>query len=448
MTIVKKEILKLPDVLALPLSIPPYQRPYKWADRHAIQLLGDLLDHMAQGKSSYRLGTVVFHQDIEKGSNTLDIVDGQQRLLTLSLLSIYLDPAHTQGKPSLLIHKFDSASIANLRHNAAHLKRRIDALSKTQKADLLAFYCSQCELVCVKLDDLSESFQFFDSQNARGKGLEPYDLLKAFHLREMRQQDRTVQMLCVERWERQVAPSIKTTPGPSLHTLINDLLYPIRRWAANESGLHFSARHVSVFKGINLQEHRYPHTQYLRATDCATALYNADAFRQLDGRHMDYPFQCDQTLINGQRFFDYVAHYTQLYTTLFDDANFQQKYSKFKEIMTVIDSYDGRHRTGDGYVKRLFYCTLLYYFDKFGEHEFDRASLACFTWAYQLRLSKSSIRAESIEKYALDASGLLQMIVKAIHPQQVLDFALAPFTKIESKKTEGLYSFFNLPATS
>lgn len=447
MSIVNKEILKLPDVLALPLSIPSYQRPYKWADRHANQLMGDLLDHMVQGKANYRLGMVVFHQD--KGSKTLDIVDGQQRLLTLSLLSTYLDPAHTHGKPSLLIHEFDSAlSIANLRHNAAHLKRRINSLSDTQKADLRAFFSNKCELVCVKLDDLSESFQFFDSQNARGKGLEPYDLLKAFHLREMRQQDRAAQTHCVERWERQVAPSSKATPGPSLHMLINDMLYPIRRWAANDSGLHFSARHVAVFKGINLQEHRYPHTQSLRATVCATALYNADAFRQWDGHQMDYPFQCDQTLLNGQQFFDYIAHYTQLYTTLFDDVNFQQKHSKFTEIMTVISHYDGRHRTGDGYVKKLFYCTLLFYFDKFGEHDFDRASLACFTWAYQLRLSKSSIRAESIDKHALDTGGLLRTIVKAIHPQQVLDFALSPITKIESSKTEGLHPFFNLPAAS
>lgn len=449
MSIVNRQILKIPSVLALPLSIPAYQRPYKWAERHANQMLTDLLDHMEQGKASYRLGTVVFHQHKDTGVETLDIVDGQQRLLTLSLLSIYLCSSHIRDQQPLLSHEFDSAvSIANLRHNAAHLKRRIDALSHAQKTDLTAFFINKCELVCVTLDDLAESFQFFDSQNARGKGLEPYDLLKAFHLREMRHQSVTAQTSCVERWEHQVNPNSKSTPGPSLKTLINDVLYPIRRWAANEPGMHFSTQNVAVFKGVNLQEHRYPHTQALRATECATVLYNAEAFRQWDGLHMDYPFQSDQTLINGQRFFDYIAHYTELYMALFEDSKIQKKFSKFEEIMTALCSYEGRHRVGDGYVKKLFYCTLLYYFDKFGEYEFDRASVTCFTWAYQLRLSQSSVYDSSIDNYALEANGLLQSIVKAIHPQQIFDFALAPIAKIKAKKTEGLHRFFNLSSTS
>ena len=37
-------------------------------------------------------------------------------------------------------------------------------------------------MVEVVLQDISEAFQFFDSQNARGKDLEPHDLLKAYHL--------------------------------------------------------------------------------------------------------------------------------------------------------------------------------------------------------------------------------------------------------------------------
>ena len=44
---------------------------------------------------------------------------------------------------------------------------------------------NRCELIVVITSDVSEAFQFFDSQNARGKALYPHDLLKAYHLREM-----------------------------------------------------------------------------------------------------------------------------------------------------------------------------------------------------------------------------------------------------------------------
>ncbi|CAD2224003.1 conserved hypothetical protein [Pseudoalteromonas sp. 3J6] len=66
------------------LAIPNYQRPYKWTQANLADLLGDL--KIYRGKLAYRLGSIVFHQHSEKKQETLDIVDGQQRTLTLVLL--------------------------------------------------------------------------------------------------------------------------------------------------------------------------------------------------------------------------------------------------------------------------------------------------------------------------------------------------------------------------
>ncbi|BBI60555.1 hypothetical protein HSBAA_18610 [Vreelandella sulfidaeris] len=40
------------------LTIPEYQRPYKWTPRNINQLFADIVLH--KDKSAYRLGTVVF----------------------------------------------------------------------------------------------------------------------------------------------------------------------------------------------------------------------------------------------------------------------------------------------------------------------------------------------------------------------------------------------------
>jgi hypothetical protein len=40
--------------------------------------------------------------------------------------------------------------------------------------------------VIINVDKVEEAFQLFDSQNTRGKELDPHDLLKAYHLREMK----------------------------------------------------------------------------------------------------------------------------------------------------------------------------------------------------------------------------------------------------------------------
>ncbi|HHE9002765.1 TPA: DUF262 domain-containing protein, partial [Haemophilus influenzae] len=78
----KAKVVKLKEILGKDLSIPGYQRPYKWTIKHVQQLLDDLLTHFRNQEQVYRIGTVVIHKD---GKN-FDIVDGQQRLITLSLL--------------------------------------------------------------------------------------------------------------------------------------------------------------------------------------------------------------------------------------------------------------------------------------------------------------------------------------------------------------------------
>ena len=65
------------------LFIPDYQRPYKWTARNCIQLLDDIIDAKNANKEIYRVGTLILHKD-EKGR--YNIVDGQQRTITFSLL--------------------------------------------------------------------------------------------------------------------------------------------------------------------------------------------------------------------------------------------------------------------------------------------------------------------------------------------------------------------------
>ena len=83
------------DLLGESLFIPPYQRPYSWDAATAVQLLDDIREAF-QGSNtagpmddpvspfSYMLGSVILHWDEEE--QRLNIVDGQQRLLTLAVL--------------------------------------------------------------------------------------------------------------------------------------------------------------------------------------------------------------------------------------------------------------------------------------------------------------------------------------------------------------------------
>lgn len=179
------------------LNIPEYQRPYKWTARNAIQLLDDIIEAKNENKEVYRVGTLILHKDKdEKGNVRYNIVDGQQRTITFSLLlyALYEATGETVIVDFLGQQVFyNEYSRRNIPNNYNAFKRRVGAKEEgDEKSDhernirqLRQFIEERCELIVVITDDLSEAFQFFDSQNARGKALYPHDLLKAYHLREM-----------------------------------------------------------------------------------------------------------------------------------------------------------------------------------------------------------------------------------------------------------------------
>lgn len=69
------------------LTVPEYQRPYKWTARNAIQLLDDIIEAKNNNKEVYRVGTLILHKDLDdKSLERYNIVDGQQRTITFSLL--------------------------------------------------------------------------------------------------------------------------------------------------------------------------------------------------------------------------------------------------------------------------------------------------------------------------------------------------------------------------
>lgn len=66
------------------LQVPFNQRSYAWREKHVRNLFQDLDEEIERGDGSeYFLGTIVL---IQKGSEPPTIVDGQQRLATISIL--------------------------------------------------------------------------------------------------------------------------------------------------------------------------------------------------------------------------------------------------------------------------------------------------------------------------------------------------------------------------
>ena len=74
--------LPLEQIFHADLRIPAYQRIYCWTDRNIKELWDDLCS--LNGESKYHLGTIIVQRQTDaSGNGFYNIIDGQQRLVTL-----------------------------------------------------------------------------------------------------------------------------------------------------------------------------------------------------------------------------------------------------------------------------------------------------------------------------------------------------------------------------
>ncbi|QEY26428.1 DUF262 domain-containing protein [Neisseria zalophi] len=416
------------------LSIPSYQRPYKWTEKNIHQLFSDISTH--KDKSEYRLGTIVFHQN----EGRKDIVDGQQRIITLLLIIKALaenekfKDCEKLKKRAEVAKNFKFKSDISKKHiinNYLEIKRLISRPDFTQ--DHVNFLLDKCKVVTFTLTNISEAFQFFDSQNARGLDLQPHDLLKAYHLRAFGSNDEEQKKLAVQKWEK--------CSSKDLAKLFSNYLYPIRRWLNGYTAYSFKKENIDLFKGVNLAQdkRRYP---YIRQLEIVYDFFESD---QKQNENINFPFQLDQPVINGRYFFKMIGHYFDVEKKYKVETLKSNMINKLDNSATIIlntlKNYEGRGRTGDQYVRNLFECLMVYYIDKFGLADISRAIEKAFIWAYSLRLKRYAVSWDSINKYVLE-NNMFKRLKEAVEPADFLGYPLPIIKKVEATKMGDIESLF------
>lgn len=364
------EIVSVNQLLQMQLNIPPYQRPYKWTIRNVEELLSDISNAIADSERyrlefKYRIGTVILHRD----NDTLNIVDGQQRIISLILLNLYLN---SNFKCSVMNKKFtNKISQTNIHSNYMFVREWFSLKHESERNRFLEAMKNTLEVVVIEVDEISEAFQLFDSQNTRGKALEPHDLLKAYHLREMRNYPYEMEH-AVTKWEAKDTKKI--------HDLFDLYLFPVWNWSKGYKSRSFTTKEIDTYKGI---VENSPYSYAKRA-----------------GKAMPY-FQITEPFIAGNDFFEMVDHYMNL----LDDVQTEiDRNAAFKDLRDILEQKNNPESTSNSvgfkYAKNLFYCALLMYYDKF--HNFDiMAVKKIFTWAFMSRVDMESLGFDSINKYAI-----------------------------------------------
>ncbi len=401
------------------LVIPNYQRPYKWTAKNAIQLLDDIIEAKNDNKEVYRVGTLILHYDKEK--NIYNIVDGQQRVTTFSLLLLAL--LEEQRIEFLDQQVSDNPyTRVNVANNYRAFVRRRDAIadahtngdvSKTKEndqeekirndrnvKDLRVFIEKQCELIVVITNDISEAFQFFDSQNARGKKLYPHDLLKAYHLREMNDIGVEETEKVVKRWE--------DVNQNKLADLFGEYLFRVREWLRGNYAWELNEHNIDKFKGISKRDNS-PYAQFFKGAFAYADMVNRSAMPFVSGMHDMNPFQLDAPIVAGKPFFDYTSHYFEILKDIQNNDKYVGYFVNGNEIVMTLDLPKYRNGVGNRITRKLFDLAALLYVDRFCPAKptqndldlFEQFLVLAFIWAYSLRAQYYSLGWTSAQKYIM-----------------------------------------------
>ncbi|MEG1597544.1 MAG: DUF262 domain-containing protein [Bacilli bacterium] len=359
-----KELLEIDN-----LDIPLFQRPYKWNTKNMRDLLKDIdsaiINYNKYGTFKYLVGTII----LLKKDKKLSIVDGQQRIISFLLLSMFKNEDY--NSKLLEINFKNKLSQYNIHNNYLLIedwfKDNVSNLNMVKNAleNIL-------EVVVIIVNKEEEAFQLFDSQNTRGKALNPHDLLKAYHLREINSNDDVVLPL-VKSWENEKQGNISELF--SLH------LYPIINWSKGKKTNNFTTKEIDTFKGIS-DNYNYTYAELLKSNDNS--------------------FQISESFISGICFFKMVNYYLRmidkLNKTLNDDI-------LFRYIIDITGPFGNKNEdyknysNGFIYTKNLFFNVLLCYYDRFNNLD-EQVVRKLFTWAFMLRVDRETLGFDSVNKYA------------------------------------------------
>lgn len=226
--------------------IPGYQRPYAWTEEETGILFDDLYEFFqTEAVDNYFLGSIVLIKDENKPY--ADVIDGQQRLTTLSILfSVMANSFHTDAyrnnckkylqeegnilegiaaQPRIFLRDWDqdffSKYIQDIQLDALvqidpvtldteakrHIQKNCTVLREkfsevfNDENDLLKFtqfILTRCFLVVVSTPNQESAFRVFSVMNSRGLDLLPTDIIKSMTIGKLPKDE---EQKYTEKWE-------------------------------------------------------------------------------------------------------------------------------------------------------------------------------------------------------------------------------------------------------
>ena len=206
----------LKDIFQSKYIVPLYQRNYAWAQDEIEQLLQDLYENFKKSKTNptlnYFIGSLVV---LKRKDGLYEVIDGQQRLTTLSLLLKILEQVKEpklfyESRPEVeaffdSYYRTGNTRDVTFNHKVSHLINAVDLLKQSiinpdevQEKRLFDiedfdkfkdFIFENVVLVRVEIPQDTDVANYFEIMNNRGEQLQKHEILKSYLMETLKDED-------------------------------------------------------------------------------------------------------------------------------------------------------------------------------------------------------------------------------------------------------------------
>lgn len=204
----------LSEIFESKYIVPLYQRNYAWSEEEISLLLQDLYENFRKQNQSlnYFIGSLVV---LKRKDGFFEVIDGQQRLTTLSLLLRILDLVEVpklfyESRPEVeaffeSFFRTRSTSHVTFDYKVSHLVNAVDLLNQTiinpdedkpiilsdlqNNEDFKRYIFKNVILVRVEIPQDTDVASYFEIMNNRGEQLQKHEILKSYLIETLKDEN-------------------------------------------------------------------------------------------------------------------------------------------------------------------------------------------------------------------------------------------------------------------
>lgn len=386
MNIIKDaDVLSVENLFKDKYIIPLYQRNFAWGEEQISRLLQDIYESMCSGDKHFYVGSLIV---LQRGNGELEVIDGQQRLTMLSILSGILNMGmrlslRYDSRPEVedFFRVLHSGSMPQNRKETSisHFFEVIDlALSTQLDVEKTEPITLKSESVKVKMADYikhnvcivreimpsdTDVAAYFEIMNNRGEQLQEHDIIKGLLLGKLYEEGHdSYSQVCSKIWDAcsQMETRIQKSFAPTIRKILFGEDYTTIGLKGKSEDIGFGNQNIPV---LNLLKVQSKDVGALTLEEIVNSRINTDDLAEVTEDNDDY--STEESIIDFPNFLMHIfkLYYNQSYRHSFQnkeevkDIPLSEKY-----LLKVYNTIKHEVKPLDFFL-RLLYCRVV--FDKY-----------------------------------------------------------------------------------